>query len=58
MFLSMNDVLPGCLFAVVVIKCFMIGVKCVMSVLGTTKHSSCKVVGHPPAPLHEGQWPK
>ena len=27
MFLSMNDVLPGCLFAVVVvIKCFMIGV--------------------------------
>ena len=26
MFLSMNDFLPGCLFAVVVIKCFMIGV--------------------------------
>ena len=26
MFLSMNDCLPGCLFAVVVIKCFMIGV--------------------------------
>ena len=25
-FLSMNDFLPGCLFAVVVIKCFMIGV--------------------------------
>ena len=25
MFLSMNDFLPGCLFAVVVIKCFMIG---------------------------------
>ena len=23
---SMNDFLPGCLFAVVVIKCFMIGV--------------------------------
>ena len=27
MFLSMNDFLPRCLFAVVVIKCFMIGVK-------------------------------
>ena len=26
MFLSMNDFLPGCLFAVVVIKCFMTGV--------------------------------
>ena len=26
MFLSMNDFLAGCLFAVVVIKCFMIGV--------------------------------
>ena len=26
MFLSVNDVLPRCLFAVVVIKCFMIGV--------------------------------
>ena len=26
MFLSMNDFLPGCLFAVVVIECFMIGV--------------------------------
>ena len=26
MFLSMNYFLPGCLFAVVVIKCFMIGV--------------------------------
>ena len=26
MFLSMNDFLPGCLFAVVVIKSFMIGV--------------------------------
>ena len=26
LFLSMNDFLPGCLFAVVVIKCFMIGV--------------------------------
>ena len=26
MFLSMNDFLPGCLFAVVVIKCFMNGV--------------------------------
>ena len=26
MFLSMNDFLPECLFAVVVIKCFMIGV--------------------------------
>ena len=25
-FLSMNDFLPGCLFAVVVIKCFMVGV--------------------------------
>ena len=25
-FLSMNDFLPGCLFAVVVINCFMIGV--------------------------------
>ena len=26
MFLSMNDFLPGCLSAVVVIKCFMVGV--------------------------------
>ena len=26
MLLSMNHFLPGCLFAVVVIKCFMIGV--------------------------------
>ena len=26
MFLSMNDFLPGCLFAAVVIKCIMIGV--------------------------------
>ena len=26
MFLSMNDFLPGCSFAVVVIKCFMVGV--------------------------------
>ena len=26
MLLSMNDFLPGCLYAVVVIKCFMIGV--------------------------------
>ena len=26
MSLSMNDFLPGCLFAVVVIKCFMIAV--------------------------------
>ena len=25
-FSSMDDFLPGCLFAVVVIKCFMIGV--------------------------------
>ena len=25
MFLSMNDFLPGCLFAVVVIKCLLIG---------------------------------
>ena len=25
LFLSMNDLLSGCLFAVVVIKCFMIG---------------------------------
>ena len=25
MVLSMNDFLPGCLFAVVVVKCFMIG---------------------------------
>ena len=45
-FLSMNDFLPGCLFVLVVIKCFMIGVnvnwsECVISVLGTTKHSSC-----------------
>ena len=40
MFLSMNDFLPGCLFAVVVIKGFMIGVN-VRSVLDTTKHSSC-----------------
>ena len=37
--LSMNDFLPGCLLAVVVIKCFWS--ECVMSVLGTTKHSSC-----------------
>ena len=27
MFLSMDNFLPGCLYAVVVIKCFMIGVK-------------------------------
>ena len=26
MFLSMNDFIPGCLVAVVVMKCFMIGV--------------------------------
>ena len=26
MFLSMGDFLPGCVFAVVVVKCFMIGV--------------------------------
>ena len=26
LFLSMNDFLPGCLYAVAVIKCFMIGV--------------------------------
>ena len=26
MLLSMNDLLPGCLFAVVAVKCFMIGV--------------------------------
>ena len=26
MFLSMNDFLPVCLFAVVAVKCFMIGV--------------------------------
>ena len=31
MFLSMNDFSPGCLFALVVIKCFTIGVN-VMSV--------------------------
>ena len=37
----MNDFLPGCLFAVDVIKCFMIGVNVLVSVLGTTKHSSC-----------------
>ena len=39
MFLSMNDFLPGYLFPVVVM--FYDGSKCVMSVLGTTKHSSC-----------------
>ena len=37
MFLSMNDFLPGCLFAVVVIKCFDDWSDSVMSVLGTTK---------------------
>ena len=26
MFLSINDFLPGCLFAAVIIQCFMIGV--------------------------------
>ena len=47
MLLSMNDLLPGCLFvclflfAVVVIKCFTNWSECVMSVLGTTKHSLC-----------------
>ena len=41
MFLSMNDFLPGCLFAVVVIKCFMIGVNVWWVYFGTTKHSSC-----------------
>ena len=39
--LSMNDVLPGCLFAVVVIKMFYDWSECVISVLGTTEHSSC-----------------
>ena len=41
MFWSMNDFLPGCLFAVVVIKCFMIGVNVWWVCQGTTKHSSC-----------------
>ena len=40
MFLSTNDFLPGCLFAVV-IKMFYDWSECVMSVPGTTKHSSC-----------------
>ena len=31
MFLSVNDFLPGCLFAVVVIKCFYDWSECVMS---------------------------
>ena len=36
-FSSMGMTLPGCLFAVVVIKCLMIGVNVsVISVLGTT----------------------
>ena len=42
MFLPMNDFLPGCLFAVVVIKLNYDWSECVtMSVLGTTQHSSC-----------------
>ena len=41
MFLSMNEFLPGCLFAVVVIKKNYDWSECVMSVLGTTKHSLC-----------------
>ena len=41
MFLSMNDFLPGCLFAVVVMSCGWSD--CVMNVLGTTKHSLCNL---------------
>ena len=37
MFLSMNDFLPGCLFAVVVIKCFMIGVNVLLVYLAPHK---------------------
>ena len=36
MFLSMNDFLPGCLFAVV-IKCFMIGVNVLLVYLAPQK---------------------
>ena len=44
MFLSMNDFLRGCLFAVVVIEWFYDWSVCVMSVPGTTKHSSCTCI--------------
>ena len=43
MYLSMDDFLPGCLFAVDVMM-FYDWSECVMSVLGTTKHSSCNCI--------------
>ena len=45
MFLSMNDFLPGFLYTVVVIlMIFYDWSECVMSVLGTTKHSLCNCI--------------
>ena len=45
MFLSMNDFLPGCLFAVVSCNLmFYDWSECVMSALGTTKDSSCSCI--------------
>ena len=41
MFLSMNDILPGCLFICCCNLMFYDWSECVMSVLGTTIHSSC-----------------
>ena len=38
MLLSMYDFLPGCLFAVVVIKCFMIGVNVLLVYLAPQKN--------------------
>ena len=41
----MNDFLPGCLVAVIVIlMMFYDWSECVMSVPGTTKHSSCNCI--------------
>ena len=45
MFLSMNDFLPGCLFAVVSCNLmFYDWSECVMSALGTTEHSLCNCI--------------
>ena len=39
MYLFMNDFLPGCLFAVVILMMFYDWRDCMVSVLGTTKRS-------------------
>ena len=44
MYLFMNEVLPGCLFAAVVMLKFYDWSECVISVLGITKHSLCKCI--------------